>query len=180
MQATSKTSGISNTFRVTPLLGEISATRNSSRPLSSTRSFTSRLKAMSTVPFSTLSVPETNVIGTQNLLELRERNCRMLHVSTDRGLRFGRRGLFTECLPSADSPYAREQGIFRPTCARISRDLRHGLLSRAARTNYGPYQFPEKLIPLVFSHALQRKMIPLRRRGTCATGSMCSTTNRAV
>ena len=106
---------------------------------------------------------QTNIMGTRNLLEIaRERGCRMLHVSTDEVYGSIDKGLFTEESPlRPNSPYA---------ASKASSDLlvrayheTYGLDVAITRcsNNYGPYQFPEKLIPLVISHALEGRTIPV-------------------
>jgi dTDP-glucose 4,6-dehydratase len=92
---------------------------------------------------------QNNVVGTQNLLEAaRKRNCRILHVSTDEVYGSIPEGAFTEESPlRPNSPYA---------ASKAAADL----ITRCSN-NYGPYQFPEKLIPLVISHAVEGKPIPV-------------------
>jgi dTDP-glucose 4,6-dehydratase len=105
----------------------------------------------------------TNIFGTYTLLETAlERNCLYLHVSTDEVYGSIDEGLFTEDSPLApNSPYA---------ASKASSDLMvrayvktHGLRAVVTRcsNNYGPYQFPEKLIPLVIVNALAGKKIPV-------------------
>jgi len=105
----------------------------------------------------------TNIMGTKNLLELaKERGCRMVHVSTDEVYGSIPEGLFTEASPlSPNSPYA---------ASKASSDLfvrayyeTHGLdvvITRCSN-NYGPFQFPEKLIPLMIANALAGKSLPV-------------------
>ncbi len=106
---------------------------------------------------------QTNVIGTQNLLEAaRKRGCRMLQISTDEVYGSIEKGLFTEESPiSPNSPYAASKAsadlLVRAYHETYGMDV---LLTRCSN-NYGPYQFPEKLIPLVISHAIARKQIPV-------------------
>lgn len=106
---------------------------------------------------------QTNVIGTQNLLEAaRKRNCRMLHVSTDEVYGSLEEGLFTEMSPiSPNSPYAASKASSDLLVRAYHETYGMDLLITRCSNNYGPYQFPEKLIPLVISHALQRKTIPV-------------------
>ena len=106
---------------------------------------------------------QTNVIGTQNLLEAaRKRNCRMLHVSTDEVYGSVEEGLFTEMSPiRPNSPYAASKASSDLLVRAYHETYGMDLLITRCSNNYGPYQFPEKLIPLVISHALQRKMIPV-------------------
>ncbi|MBI5663905.1 MAG: dTDP-glucose 4,6-dehydratase [Nitrospirae bacterium] len=106
---------------------------------------------------------QTNVMGTCNLLEVaRQRGCVFLHVSTDEVYGSTREGAFHEASPLLpNSPYS---------ASKASSDLlvrsyveTHKLKAMITRcsNNYGPYQFPEKLIPLVILNAINRKPIPV-------------------
>src|SRR5262245_44584575 len=107
----------------------------------------------------------TNVLGTQILLdESRRRGAqRFLQVSTDEVYgTLGRDGLFTEETPLApNSPYS---------ASKAASDLlvraavhTHGLDAVITRcsNNYGPYQFPEKLIPLMIANASEDRELPV-------------------
>ena len=108
---------------------------------------------------------ETNVTGTSNLLE-----CAMsagvkkfVHVSTDEvygSLPEG--GYFTEQTPlSPNSPYsASKAGSDLLVRAYYKTYKFPGVITRCSN-NYGPYQFPEKLIPLMISNALEDKPLPV-------------------
>jgi len=106
---------------------------------------------------------QTNVIGTQSLLEAaKKRNCRMLHVSTDEVYGSIGQGLFTENSPiSPNSPYAASKASSDLLVRAYHETFGMDLIVTRCSNNYGPYQFPEKLIPLVISHALQGKAIPV-------------------
>ncbi|KPK00943.1 MAG: dTDP-glucose 4,6-dehydratase [Nitrospira bacterium SG8_35_4] len=106
---------------------------------------------------------ETNVLGTYTLLEAaRQRDGMFLHVSTDEVYGSTETGFFHEDSPlMPNSPYA---------ASKASSDLlvrsyieTHKLKAMITRcsNNYGPYQFPEKLIPLVLMNAIHRKHIPV-------------------
>lgn len=106
---------------------------------------------------------QTNVMGTQSLLEAaRKRGCRMLHVSTDEVYGSIEAGLFTEESPlMPNSPYAASKAS-SDLLARASHET-YGLdvvITRCSN-NYGPYQFPEKLMPLVIANALGGKAVPV-------------------
>ncbi|NJD56810.1 MAG: dTDP-glucose 4,6-dehydratase [Nitrospirae bacterium] len=106
---------------------------------------------------------QTNIIGTQNLLEAaRKRDCRMLHVSTDEVYGSIGHGLFTERSPIVpNSPYAASKASSDLLVRAYHETYGMDLLITRCSNNYGPYQFPEKLIPLVISHALRGKTIPV-------------------
>ncbi len=106
---------------------------------------------------------QTNVIGTQSLLEsAKKRNCRMLHVSTDEVYGSIDKGLFTEESPlMPNSPYAASKASSDLLVRAYHETFDMDLIITRCSNNYGPYQFPEKLVPLVISSALQGKAIPV-------------------
>ena len=108
---------------------------------------------------------ETNVLGTQVLLDAALRHSVPLYVqiSTDEVYgSLGPEGLFTEQTPLApNSPYSASK-----TSADLFVRAYHetfGLKTLITRcsNNYGPYQFPEKLIPLFITNALADASLPL-------------------
>ncbi|MCZ1007022.1 dTDP-glucose 4,6-dehydratase [Streptomyces lydicus] len=111
----------------------------------------------------------TNVLGTQTLLEAAVRVGRttVVHVSTDEVYGSIPEGTWTERAPLApNSPYA---------AAKAGSDLlalayhrTHGLDVRITRcsNNYGPYQFPEKIIPLFVTRLLEGRRVPLYGDGS--------------
>ena len=119
---------------------------------------------------------KTNVLGTFTLLEAArqhwtglaetERSAfRFLHVSTDEvyGSLRPDAPAFTESHPlRAEQPVLGQQGGERPPGARLAPHLRPaGRSPPTARNNYGPYHFPEKLIPLMIVNALAGKPLPV-------------------
>jgi dTDP-glucose 4,6-dehydratase len=107
----------------------------------------------------------TNVLGTQVLLDVARRWKveRFLHVSTDEVYgSLGADGLFHEDTPIApNSPYS---------ASKAASDLlvraavhTHGFPALVTRcsNNYGPYQFPEKLIPLMIANASEDRELPV-------------------
>jgi dTDP-glucose 4,6-dehydratase len=117
---------------------------------------------------------QTNVVGTLGLLEAtrsywRELDepsrstFRFLHVSTDEVYgSLGAQGYFTETTPYApNSPYSASKA----SSDHLVRAFHHtyGLptLTTNCSNNYGPYQFPEKLIPLVIQKALAGESLPV-------------------
>ncbi|MBS1114837.1 MAG: dTDP-glucose 4,6-dehydratase, partial [Nitrospirae bacterium] len=105
---------------------------------------------------------QTNVIGTQNLLEAAKiRGCRMLQVSTDEVYGSIEKGLFTEQSPiRPNSPYAASKASADLLVRAYHETFGMDVLITRCSNNYGPYQFPEKLIPLVISHAITDKPVP--------------------
>lgn len=105
----------------------------------------------------------TNIIGTQNLLEAaRKRGCRMLQVSTDEVYGSIEKGLFTEkSMICPNSPYAASKASADLLVRAYHETYGMDVLITRCSNNYGPYQFPEKLIPLVISHAITARQIPV-------------------
>lgn len=106
---------------------------------------------------------QTNIFGTYNLLEVaRKRGCLLLHVSTDEVYGSTEKGYFDEDSPLLpNSPYAASKAS-SDMMVRAYVETHHvkAIVTRCSN-NYGPYQFPEKLIPLVISNAVNRKPIPV-------------------
>jgi dTDP-glucose 4,6-dehydratase len=107
----------------------------------------------------------TNVTGTQVLLDAARRHGvgRFLQVSTDEVYgSLGPTGAFSEETPIApNSPYAASKAA-ADLLVRAAHHT-HGLPALITRcsNNYGPYQFPEKLIPLFVTNALADEPLPL-------------------
>ncbi len=108
---------------------------------------------------------ETNVRGTQVLLEAaRElRVKRFLHVSTDEVYgSLGPTGLFTEETPLApSSPYSASKAGSDLLALAYAHTFGLPVVVTRCSNNYGPYQFPEKLIPLMIANALEDKALPV-------------------
>jgi len=111
---------------------------------------------------------KTNVFGTFVLLEavrkvFPKQRIRFLHISTDEVYgSLGESGAFTEETPLApNSPYSASKAaadmMVRAYCNTYGLA---GLITRCSN-NYGPYQFPEKLIPLMISNAVEDKEVPV-------------------
>jgi len=107
----------------------------------------------------------TNMLGTQILLDHAKAQGveRFVHVSTDEVYgSLGKEGYFTEEKPlAANSPYsASKAGSDLLVRAYYHTFGFPGIITRCSN-NYGPYQFPEKLIPLMISNALEDKPLPV-------------------
>ncbi len=106
-----------------------------------------------------------NVLGTQVLLDVARKHgvARYLQVSTDEVYgSLGADGLFTEETPLApNSPYAASKAAADMLVAAAVHT--HGLDAVITRcsNNYGPLQFPEKLIPLMIANALEGRPLPV-------------------
>ncbi len=102
-------------------------------------------------------------MGTYNLLEIaRQRGCIFLHVSTDEVYGSIDEGFFHEDSPLLpNSPYAASKASSDMMVrAYIETHKVKAIITRCSN-NYGPYQFPEKLFPLVIVNALNKKPIPV-------------------
>jgi dTDP-glucose 4,6-dehydratase len=109
---------------------------------------------------------QTNVIGTFALLEEARAypEIRFLHVSTDEV--YGSLGPddapFTEATPYApNSPYAASKAAADHLVRAYHHTYGLPTLTTNCSNNYGPHQFPEKLIPLVIANALAGKPLPV-------------------
>ncbi len=116
----------------------------------------------------------TNVVGTFSLLEAarsyrkdlpaeRQGSFRFLHVSTDEVFgSLGEKGAFTETAPYApNSPYAASKASADHLVRAYHRTYGLPAITTHCSNNYGPYQFPEKLIPLMILNALAGKPLPV-------------------
>lgn len=121
-----------------------------------------------------LAFVETNVLGTCRLLEEvrryygqlpedRRPAFRFLHVSTDEVYgSLGAEGLFTETTSySPNSPYSASKAASDHFVRAYHHTYGLPVLITNCSNNYGPYQFPEKLIPLMILNALEGKPLPV-------------------
>jgi len=105
----------------------------------------------------------TNIMGTHTLLEIaRRRECVFLHVSTDEVYGSTDHDFFTEDSPlRPNSPYAASKASSDMLVRAYVETYKIRAMITRCSNNYGPYQFPEKLIPLVIINALSGKPIPV-------------------
>ncbi len=117
---------------------------------------------------------QTNVVGTFELLEASRRHAaslgererarfRFLHVSTDEVYgSLGATGLFHEETPYApNSPYAASKASADHLVRAYHETFGLPAVITNCSNNYGPYQFPEKLVPLMILNALEGKPLPI-------------------
>lgn len=131
------------------------------------------LAAESHVDRSILSAQEfveTNVVGTQVLLTaaLVNKVSKFIHISTDEVYgSLGPTGFFYETTPlDPTSPYAASKAASDlMALAAYKTHGQHVVVTRCTN-NYGPYQFPEKFIPLFISNAVEGKKLPLYGDGS--------------
>lgn len=120
----------------------------------------------------------TNILGTYNLLENarsfwqdlepeKKNAFRFLHISTDEVFgSLGPEGYFKEETPyDPSSPYSASKASSDHLVRAWHRTFGLPALITNCSNNYGPYQFPEKLIPVVLLNALNRRPIPVYGKG---------------
>jgi len=107
----------------------------------------------------------TNVMGTTVLLEVSKEHqlSKFVHVSTDEVYgSLGSQGRFTEVSPlHPNSPYAASKASADLLCLAYQHTFALPVVITRCSNNYGPYQFPEKLIPLMIANALADKPLPV-------------------
>jgi dTDP-glucose 4,6-dehydratase len=108
---------------------------------------------------------ETNVSGTQVLLEAarQARVKRFLQISTDEVYgSLGASGKFTEASPlRPSSPYSASKAAADLLVLAHGYTFGLDVVVTRCSNNYGPYQFPEKLIPLMIANALEGRKLPV-------------------
>ncbi|MGH8049521.1 MAG: dTDP-glucose 4,6-dehydratase [Methylococcales bacterium] len=117
---------------------------------------------------------QTNVVGTLNLLECardywralddgKRDEFRFLHVSTDEVYgSLGETGAFTEQTPFApNSPYSASKAASDHLVRAFHHTYGLPTVTTNCSNNYGPHQFPEKLIPLIIQKALSGSPLPI-------------------
>jgi dTDP-glucose 4,6-dehydratase len=110
---------------------------------------------------------KTNIEGTFNLLEIARRHLQQLvlfhHVSTDEVYgSLGPTGCFTEQTAyQPNSPYAASKAASDHLVRAYGQTYALPVSISNCSNNYGPYQFPEKLIPLMILNALENKPLPV-------------------
>ena len=110
---------------------------------------------------------QSNIIGTFNLLELARKRMRQIkrfhHISTDEVYgSLGATGLFSEVSPyRPTSPYSASKAASDHLVRAYWHTYGLPVTLSNCSNNYGPYQFPEKLIPLIILNALAEKPLPV-------------------
>lgn len=111
---------------------------------------------------------ETNVLGTQRLLDaaLRAKTPRFVHVSTDEVYGSIDEGSWDEQRPlEPNSPYSASKAGSDLLARSYFRTHGMNLSITRCSNNYGPYHFPEKLIPLFVTNLIDGKHVPLYGEG---------------
>ncbi len=111
---------------------------------------------------------KTNIFGTLVLLEairkiFPKQRIRFVHISTDEVYgSLGETGAFTEETPFApNSPYSASKSAADMLVRAYHRTYGLPTVITRSSNNFGPYQFPEKLIPLMISNAIEDKELPI-------------------
>ncbi|MCM3288516.1 dTDP-glucose 4,6-dehydratase [Paenibacillus sp. MER 180] len=108
---------------------------------------------------------KTNVLGTQVLLDMAKKYAitKFVQVSTDEVYgTLGETGLFTEETPlTPNSPYSASKAGGDLLVRAYHETFGMAVNITRCSNNYGPYQFPEKLIPLMIANALNDKQLPV-------------------
>ena len=117
---------------------------------------------------------QTNIVGTFHLLEAvrsywneerkdQDGDFRFLHISTDEVYgTLGKTGYFKETTPYApNSPYSASKASSDHLVRAYYHTYGLPTVTTNCSNNYGPYQFPEKLIPLIILNALEGKPLPI-------------------
>jgi len=110
---------------------------------------------------------QTNIVGTFNLLELARKNQGRLelfhHISTDEVFgSLGKEGCFTEeTAYRPNSPYSASKAASDHLVRAYHKTYDLPVTISNCSNNYGPYQFPEKLIPLMVLNAFEGKPLPV-------------------
>ena len=119
---------------------------------------------------------KTNILGTATLLrastsywkQLNNKNFRFIHISTDEV--FGsleKKGLFNEKSPySPSSPYSASKASADHLVRAWHKTYGLPSIITNCSNNYGPYQFPEKLMPLIITNCIDEKPLPIYGNGS--------------
>jgi dTDP-glucose 4,6-dehydratase len=118
---------------------------------------------------SPLDFVYTNIIGTVNLLNTAKKSWkdfsgkRFYHISTDEVFgSLGAEGFFTETTAYApNSPYSASKASSDHFVRAYGETFHLPVVISNCSNNYGPYHFPEKLIPLFINNILQKKPLPV-------------------
>ncbi|MCB1107104.1 MAG: dTDP-glucose 4,6-dehydratase [Chlamydiia bacterium] len=111
---------------------------------------------------------ETNIMGTYSLLQLaRGKQIHFHHISTDEVYgALGEEGHFTEESPyRPNSPYAASKASSDHLVRAFAKTYGVSTTLSHASNNYGPFQYPEKFIPLMIQNALEGKPLPVYGKG---------------
>jgi len=111
---------------------------------------------------------QTDVIGTYNILEIcRRTGKRLIQISTDEVYGTCDAGSFSETASlSPGNPYSASKAGGDLLCMSYQKTYGMNLNIIRSCNGYGPFQYPEKLIPLFITHLLEKKKLPLYGDGS--------------
>jgi len=111
----------------------------------------------------------TNILGTSTLLEIarKQGNKRFIQISTDEVYGTLEKGSWTEDSPLLpNSPYSASKASADLICRAYSKTFELDLCITRCSNNYGPFQFPEKVIPLFITNIIEGRKLPVYGKGT--------------
>ncbi|MFH1353542.1 MAG: dTDP-glucose 4,6-dehydratase [bacterium] len=111
---------------------------------------------------------KTNVMGTQVLLDAAKKHNvkKFCHISTDEIYGEIKKGKFSENSPFApNSPYSVSKAAGDMLARAYHRTYHLPVVIARPSNNYGPWQFPEKLIPVIIQNALAGRKVPVYAKG---------------
>ncbi len=111
---------------------------------------------------------ETNIIGTQILLEAAKQNKikRFVHISTDEVYGSIKEGSFSETsILKPNSPYSASKAAAEMIARSYNKTFNLPVIITRSSNNFGPYQYPEKLIPLFVINLMENNKVPVYGTG---------------
>ncbi len=111
---------------------------------------------------------KTNISGTRNVLEVvrRAKISRLVHISTDEVYGSVEKGSASETYPiQPNSPYAASKAAGDLMVRAYQNTFGVKAVIVRSSNNFGPYQYPEKVIPLFMTNLLEKKKVPLYSKG---------------
>ena len=111
---------------------------------------------------------DTNIKGTQNLLDIsrKKKIKKFIHISTDEVYGEIKKGKFSEKSPlKPGNPYAASKAAADLLISTYIRTYKLPVITVRPCNNFGPWQYPEKFIPLAIASVLRSKKIPLYGKG---------------
>ena len=113
---------------------------------------------------------KTNVLGTQNLLDIcREKKAALfVQISTDEvygSLNFDQKSSVESDMFNPSSPYSASKAAAELLCTAAIKTFNQPIIITRSSNNFGPYQFPEKVIPLFITNLLEERKVPLYGAG---------------
>ncbi|MFH1508108.1 MAG: dTDP-glucose 4,6-dehydratase [Candidatus Omnitrophota bacterium] len=112
---------------------------------------------------------KTNIFGTQVLLDVSRKYKikKLIHISTDEVFGDIKKGKFTESSPlKPNSPYAASKAAADLLIKSYVRTYNFPAIIVRPSNNYGPWQYPEKFIPVIIYKAMKNESVPVYAKGT--------------